>query len=424
MTPYFQRALLLFEQSRYDLAEQELRQALTANADDPMAHALLAMCLSEREQHAEATREAEQAIRIAPDLSFGHYVRAHVMRDRERIDEAEASVKEALRLDPGDANYHALHSQILLDRRNWPGALEAAERGLALEPEHVTCNNLRAIALVRLGRKEEAGATIGAALAREPENAVTHANQGWALLDEGEPQRAMEHFREALRLEPGNEWARLGIVEALKAKHTIYSWMLRYFLWMGKLSGGAQWAIVLGGYFGYRFLRELAAKEPDWAPYIWPVLIAYLVFAVMSWVADPLFNLVLRMNRFGRLVLSREQTVASNWIGLCILAALTALGTWVATQRSEAGWSALMFGVLIPPLSGTFQCRPGWPRWVMALCTVLLLAAGTTALWFMFHPERTRREFNFGIDLFTKFLLAAFLSQFLSNALLFARPKK
>src|SRR5262249_35174190 len=159
---------------------------------------------------------------------------------------------------------------------------------------------LRAIAMVKLGRRAEAGATIDAALARNPDNALTHANQGWTLLEKGKPKQALEHFREALRLDPENEWARQGIVEALQARNVIYAVMLKYFLWMSRFSNRAQWGIILGAYFGNRLLSALAHSNPDLAPWILPLRILYVCFALMTWMASPFFNLLLRINRFGR----------------------------------------------------------------------------------------------------------------------------
>ena len=59
------------------------------------------------------------------------------------------------------------------------------------------------------------------------------------MLDEGKYPQAMEHFREALRLEPDMEWARLGVVETLKAKRVLYRPVLWYFLWISKFSSRA-----------------------------------------------------------------------------------------------------------------------------------------------------------------------------------------
>src|SRR6185312_1511248 len=337
---------------------------------DPYAHALLGLCLSQREQFKEATEEAQQAVHLAPDFPFAHYALANVLHDRNRDDEALPVINEALRLDSSEPPYFALLSAIHLNERHWQAALEAAEQGLRLDSEHTGCTNLRAIAMVKLGRKAEAGQTIDAALARNPDNSLTHANQGWTLLEKGEPKKALEHFREALRLDPTNEWARRGIIEALKARNIVYAVMLRYFLFMGKLSKQAQWGIILGAYFGIRALGALAKAEPAWEPYILPIELVYFAFVIMSWIADPLFNLLLRLNRFGRLALPREKIVASNWLGLCLLIAFISLGGWLAFGHKSA-WlaGAVLFGALLLPTSGTFKCAEGWPRNVMAIYT-------------------------------------------------------
>ena len=157
------------------------------------------------------------AVHLGPDLPFPHYALAEVWLARNRLKASLAAVNEAIRLNPEDVHHFALLSRIHFGRSSWQAGLEAAEAGLAIDPESVPCTNLRAMCLVRLGRKAEAGATIDAALA-EPEIALTHANQGWTLLEQRKPQKAMEHFREALRIDPELEWARVGIVEAMKGR--------------------------------------------------------------------------------------------------------------------------------------------------------------------------------------------------------------
>ena len=177
------------------------------------------------------------------------------------------------------------------------------------------------MALVQLGRKDEAAATLGSALADDPENALTHANQGWALLHRGDHARALEHFREALRIDPELEWARAGIVEALKARHLIYRLMLRFFLWMGRQSRVAQWVVILGFVFGRKILADLRAVPSGWRRSSCPMLALSFAFLLLTWISSPLFNLLLRFNRFGRLALSREQRIESSWIGGCFLLA-------------------------------------------------------------------------------------------------------
>ena len=428
MNPNLQRAILLAQQGRHAQAITELRQSLAAEPHDPYAHALLGLCLAKLQKFQDATAEAEQAIHFSPDFPFAHYAHASILHDRHRNDEALAAINEALRLDSADADYLALLANIYVAEKRWRDALEAAERGLQLDSEHIACTNLRAIALVKLGRKAEAGATIDAALSRNPDNAITHANQGWTLLQRGDHKKALEHFREALRLDPQNEWARSGIVEALKARNFVYAFMLRYFFWMSRFRGRTQWLIVLGGYFGNQMLRGLAASNPGLAPWVLPIRILYAVFALMTWLADPFFNLLLRLNRFGRLALSHEQTVAANCLGTCIFLALIGLAGWIAFD-SGGPWlfAAAVFGILAVPVSGIFKCSEGWPRNAMAIYSAVLALIGVAGLvCFAFgamHPHRGHSD-DAGWIFFGIFLLGAVGSTWVANILISQRPRR
>src|SRR5688572_4690971 len=124
------------------MAEEALRLELAASPDEPLPHALLAICLSERGQHARALEEAKAAIGGAPDIPYFHYVLGTVLSQADRNDEAIAAVDEAIRLDPEDADSFALLSALRFDRKDWKGALEAAELGLAQDAAHVPSTNM------------------------------------------------------------------------------------------------------------------------------------------------------------------------------------------------------------------------------------------------------------------------------------------
>jgi tetratricopeptide (TPR) repeat protein len=426
MGDHFVRGSLLYSQRRFDLAAEELRLALAEDPQDARAHAILALCLSEQERFDDAQREAEEAIASSPDDPLGHYARAVVLIARRRFEEALAAAEEAIRLEPEDADHHCLHAQILFNLRRWPAALEAAERGLRVDGEHAGCTNFRAMALIKLGRRSEAGHTLEAALARNPEDALSHANQGWALVEQGDVPKALEHFKEALRLDPELEYARVGIVEALKARHSIYRWMLRYFLWMNRLSGKAQWAIVIGGLLGYNLLRNLADRSPGLAPFIWPILGVYIAFALLTWLARPFFDLLLRLNRFGRLALSREQVTASNAVGACLLAAAASAAAGLALDADVFLALAIFFGLLLLPVAGTFKCPAGWPRRIMTAYTALLIAAGVLffVLAFLAGPLAIASAPALMNKLAMGFFAGIFLSQFVINGLLMVRVRR
>lgn len=92
MTAHYDRALLLYQQSRCDLAEQELHQALADEPNDARAHALLALCLCDRKDYPAAMREAEEAIHLGPDVPFTHYALAWTFTLRCRATSMSAMI--------------------------------------------------------------------------------------------------------------------------------------------------------------------------------------------------------------------------------------------------------------------------------------------------------------------------------------------
>jgi tetratricopeptide (TPR) repeat protein len=379
MGDHFERARLLFEQSRYESCERALRQALTDEPSNPMAHALLGLCLAAMHRDG-ALESAREAIQHAPDLAFAYYALADILHDREDFSGAGEAIQEAISLDPMMANYHALQAGIEFKQGHWAEALAAAERGLAIDAEHVGCTNLRALALVKLQRPKEAGQAFESALARDPENAVTHANQGWALLQEGEAGRALHHFREALRLDADFEMARQGVIEAFKAHYFIYRLLLRFVLWMSRMNQRRQWTILIGGALGYLVIEVIADCFDSLGMYIRPIQALCILFAILTWTADPLFNLVLRLDRIGRSSLSAEQIRASNLVGACLLAATAAALLWAFTRSAIALDAAGLCAALLLPVAGIYDCPPGWRRRLMVGYSLTLLAAGGVGL--------------------------------------------
>jgi tetratricopeptide (TPR) repeat protein len=416
--PQFQRALILQQQHRYADAAAELRQVLAGDPHDAPAHALLALCLIEQKELKDATAEAQQAVGLAPDLPMAHYALAYALLRRGWLDEARSAAQECVRLDAFNPSHFALLAAIEMERRNWPAALEQAENGLALDPDHDWSTNLRAMALVKLGRRDEASAAMGEALSRNPENAVSQANQGWTLLHRGEHRQAMVHFKEALRLDPNLDWAKAGMVEALKSSFFLYRWLLYFFLWMARLGGRARWGVIIGAWVGYNMLDSVARRNPRAAPYLWPILYAYLAFVVMTWVAYPLLNLVLRVHRYGRYALSRDQTAMSNWVG-GLLAAAVGLGiACYVTDSAGLLGLALVAALLVIPMSGAYACYRGWPRNVLFAAAAALALIGGAGSWMAYRGNIEPAQ-----QLFNLFFLGILATSFATNALGQVRPR-
>ena len=420
MNPRIARAQMLLSQRRAEQAEKELGQALADEPNHPLAHALMALCLSETEQFDRATHHAQQAIGAAPDVAFPHYSMAIVCAKRNQLKEAAEAARAAIDLEPLNADYHELLGKIHASRHEWSEALECAKEALACDAEHVDARNLKTLALRNLGQGEAAQAEMLETLAEDPDNAWTHANLGWQYLEKKDSKQAMHHFREALRIEPELEWARIGVVETLKSRNVVYRQFLKYFLMMGRLTQSGQWKVILGLWLLFVVLNQVAEQAPALRPWVTPLLIAYLLFVLGTWLAGPLADLALRLHPFGKLALSRKERRASNWIGSCLLGAIVSGVTALAMQSMGFVHLAGFFLLMLLPLGATVKAAWPQPQKAMLIYTavVTLMGIGFVAAGFLTGqklPIAIVNPLNFCLSYFP---LAAILSLVAGNVLM------
>jgi tetratricopeptide (TPR) repeat protein len=362
------RVQLLMQQNRLPQAADELRRQLRLDPHEPVAHALLAICLLDDEQRLpQAQEEAELAIHLAPEYDFGFYALALAQHRQHRPKEALAAINQALALDPASAEYYHLLGQLRLQSGQWQAALQAARTGLGFDSEHAGLHGLEARALARQGRREEASQAARAALGHGAESSDIQAQAGWVALETNRSKEALDHFREALRLDPTSDYARAGLVEALKARYWVYRTFMRFMYWVSSLSAGLRRGLLIGAYVVARFV---------------PVLLPfYLVFAYMSWFKDALFNSLLRVNRYGRYALSAQQTQHSNhFLALLSVGLAAGLGSFLGRPAvPELSTLAFVALGLLFPLVGTerLEAQPQrqqysrWAGWALAVVGVL-----------------------------------------------------
>jgi tetratricopeptide (TPR) repeat protein len=379
MSHHLSRAEILLAQSRPADAEREARLALGQAPTDPLALTVLARALADQNREKDALAPIRAAVAAAPDSPYVHHVHAHVLLRLDRPKEALAASDTALRLAPDDGDLLAQRAGIRLALREWPAALADAEAALRINAEDTFAQNLRATALRQLGRAGDAAVVGARTLEQNPEDAFSHSTQGWTLLQHGDPRGAQTHFREALRLRPDFEPARQGMLEALKARNPVYRGMLAYFLWMGRQSGRIQWAFFFVTLFGQRLVRNLASSNATLGLVLWPLLVFFYVFVYLSWTAIPLFNLLLRLDRQGRHVLSRQERRDTNWFGASVLLVLAAAAWWASGGGFIARLAVIITAVLSVCVAATVT-RPGpRGRLILGLATAALALVALAA---------------------------------------------
>ncbi|MFL5731243.1 MAG: tetratricopeptide repeat protein [Cytophagaceae bacterium] len=349
-----ERARLLLEQNRYQEAMKELEKSLASDPNNPEILSLLSICKSADQKYKEAEQLIKSAISLDPANPFLIYILAKVYFDQEKYKEAESHIREAIQIDPYNADFFGLLSAIYLNQKEWTKGLEMADKGLEISPDNLTCLNLRSTALIKLDKKEESYDTIHQALNYDPENSMTHTNLGWGLLEKGEHKKALHHFKKALQSDPGSEFAKHGLIEALKARYWVYRMFLKYAFWIGNMKGGAQWAVIIGFYIGNRVVRSVAESNPSLKPFLMPLIFLYILFAISTWIIGPISNLFLRLNVYGRYALSNREIQASNFVGASLAIGLLSFMAYFILQ-SDLFMLTGIFGVsMMIPLASMF----------------------------------------------------------------------
>src|SRR5678816_2606604 len=152
---------------------------------------------------------------------------------------------------------YALLGEVRLEQRQWQAALDSATAGLEADRDHVGCLLVKGVALLQLGQEGPAEAAARKALAVDPESALAHQLLGRVLLKQSKHAEAAGSFVDALQLDPSLEGARLGLVQAVKARYTIYRAFLRYGFWMSSLDRTARWFVIVGLYLAFRVVAAI-----------------------------------------------------------------------------------------------------------------------------------------------------------------------
>ncbi|SEW20492.1 tetratricopeptide repeat protein [Chitinophaga arvensicola] len=402
MAVLIQRAQILVQQGRFEDAFVALRQHLSTNAHDTDGLFLLAVCYLETGNTAEAAQVASNTLGFAPYDDRFLYLLSRIAFQKNQYNEAIKTISAAVAINPYRVDYFAMWSQILLSRKEYEPALRKAEEGLAINPEDEACLNLRSHALFRLGKKEEAFSNLHEALEHNPENAYTHANLGWRWLEAGDHRKSLEHFRESLKIDPNNDWARQGMVQAMKARYWLYRQFLNYAFFMGRQKARTQWIIIIAIFI----LTQIASRV------FFPVYVLLALMAISTWLIAPVSNLFLRLNPYGRYALSKEQTQVSNIVGVLLSVALLAAAGYWATNMQGLLALCLCSGIMLLPAAGFYIPESQKNRRIIRWYTIGLAAMGALGVGFAFVVNDA---FNIFV---TVMLIGVFLYQVLANYIL------
>ena len=385
----YDKAMILYEQKRYDLAQPLLEEHLADRPDDGEALAYLALCQMRCGKVKSAWEQAQRAVDAQPDHGTPHYALALVARKRKRYKEAFQSINTALRASPDNADYLAFLGLLHLDKKSHAEALSAAETGLGFSADSINCQNIRALALTGLGRPGPGREILECILRDNPHDALTLANLGWNRLHQHQWKEALDYFSRSLQEDAENDNAREGLLEALRAHNPIYGFLLKYFLWLSRFSESKRWAIVVAETVLHRVLEGAGQRYRALRPLISLLMNLWGIFSYLTWVGRPLANLWLCLNPYGRRLLKNEEILESILVGTFLALGGASYFAWkVLAWRLHLAWTVIFLTMVIP-ISSVFDCPSGTPRNIMGAYTTGLMGVGIYAVWQLYDAPLT-----------------------------------
>lgn len=312
----------LFNQGRYEEASVYLKNCLSQDADNDVLKYYLAYSYYLNDNTKESRTLAEMLMNENPEAMHVTELMALIDIADEKYDDADQKADWLLENDDTDASYFILKSKVQFGKRYFDKALGYIDQALELEPENEEALNLRTI-IANQFYPDQATHSIEKLLDLNPENPSAIANHGMSLLQKGKHKEALERFKEALSMQPSNQMARYGMIEALKSNFFLYRLFYKFFNFTNKLSDKNLWVLMIGIYVGQRLLRSAASNSSGTLHIvIMTVTIGVSAFLFLTWVINPLMNLYLNYNQYGKMLLDDDDKIMAKLTGLSLIGSL------------------------------------------------------------------------------------------------------
>ena len=339
----------LLNQDRFGEAQNEIKNYLASNPEDISGLIILVQTHLGLGQHEKADQIADDILKIEASDPVVLYLKGVTLANLHKRKESLKFLDNVLAFDPMFVEAYGLKAAVLFELARFEEAVEAARAGLEIDPENEMCLNNLSRSLLKLGQTEQHIEADKQALKNNPMNSNTHATVGFSELEKGNVKKAKEHFREALRLDPNNEYAKGGMIHAIKATNLYYRLFLKYIFWMQGLRPQVRWAVIIIGYLLIQGLSKYSDQLGSISAFAEIIITLYIIFAISTWIIGPVSNIFLRFNSFGKYLLEESEiktaNIAATLLGLSVVGTIIMFNAGEAVQWHNLGLYLLCSGI-------------------------------------------------------------------------------
>ena len=228
---HLNRARILMEQSRYELAEHSLKEVLALFPNHSEALGRLSYTYNRIGRVEDALSCAAAALNRDPIDRMAHYAICEIAAVNDKKEVFSKKILSAMQSAPQDAHFYYLFAFFLMKAREWQAALDKAKAGLKLAPTNQNLLHLHAEALYYLEDMEAAEKSLNFALKLNPWNPKSLESKGWLAMETEDWEAAKQFFISALQRNPNSITAKAGLVSIYKIDIPFYKYIVKWEAW-------------------------------------------------------------------------------------------------------------------------------------------------------------------------------------------------
>lgn len=221
------KAISLMNRNLYDAAIKEFRDVLTAEPENPVAHAQLALCLLHNKKLFSALEEAKRALAANPELPLAHLAMSLILTSLDDPKGAEDALKEVLRIDPENTDALEIRCVIAMRQRNPKDLKQSADMLLSSQPNALNTHVFLSRAAEMSGDGVNAEKHARTALEIQANDKSGHEAIGWAFLKQKKFQEAKDAALSAMYLAPESASAHALIAAIEMQRNRLTGWFHR-----------------------------------------------------------------------------------------------------------------------------------------------------------------------------------------------------
>jgi lipoprotein NlpI len=201
-TAYFDRGIAHRDKKEYDLALQDLDQALKLKPEFSGALNTRGNVYADMGETDRAIADYNDAIRLDPNYALAYYNRGNAYGDKKEWDKANADYDQYVKLAPADPDGFNNRGHAYMMKGDFDRALEDFRAALKIDPNHPLATYNTGVTESDKNEYAQAVTAFTRYIALKPDDPDGYESRGNAYRHQGQYDEAIAEYNHALQVKP------------------------------------------------------------------------------------------------------------------------------------------------------------------------------------------------------------------------------